>query len=141
MRIALSTDVRAATISTTASLLNTSDLLSEPQPLEVSRVRVESRMLSPVQPTTQNIEALFTLRQSYYRYDRPKTNVDIGFQYYASLNNWGRQRMQLDTGIKREVLKDLFIAVNVFDTFDSRPPTAGAAKNDVGVALSFGWSY
>jgi len=68
-------------------------------------------------------------------------NVDIGFQYYASLNNWGRQRMQLDTGIKREVLKDLFIAVNVFDTFDSRPPTAGAAKNDVGVALSFGWSY
>ena len=90
---------------------------------------------------TQNIEALFTLRQSYYRYDRPKTNVDIGFQYYASLNNWGRQRMQLDTGIKREVLKDLFIAVNVFDTFDSRPPTAGAAKNDVGVALSFGWSY
>jgi stage II sporulation protein D len=56
MRIALSTDVRAATISTAASLLNTSDLLAEPQPLEVSRVRVESRMLSPVQPTTQNIE-------------------------------------------------------------------------------------
>ena len=46
MRIALSTDVRAATISTTAKLLNASDLISEPQPLEVSRVRVESRMLT-----------------------------------------------------------------------------------------------
>jgi len=56
MRIALSTDVRAATISTTAKLLNASDLISEPQPLEVSRVRVESRMLSPTQPANENIE-------------------------------------------------------------------------------------
>jgi stage II sporulation protein D len=56
MRIALSTDVRAATISTTAQLLNASDLIAEPQPLEVSRVRVESRMLSPTQPADQNIE-------------------------------------------------------------------------------------
>ena len=56
MRIALSTDTRAATISTTAKLLNASDLIAEPQPLEVSRVRVESRMLSPTEPADQNIE-------------------------------------------------------------------------------------
>ena len=47
MRIALSTDVRAATISTTAHLLNASELNSAPQPLETSRVRIESRVLSP----------------------------------------------------------------------------------------------
>src|ERR1051326_4850666 len=56
MRIALSTDVRAATISTTAKLLNASDLITDPQPLEVSRVRVESRMLSATQPPDENIE-------------------------------------------------------------------------------------
>jgi len=56
MRIALSTDTRAATISTTAKLLNASDLIAEPLPLEVSRVRVESRMLSPTPPADQNIE-------------------------------------------------------------------------------------
>jgi stage II sporulation protein D len=56
MRIALSTDTRAATISTTAKLLNASDLIAEPQPLEVSRVRVESRVLSPTPPADQNIE-------------------------------------------------------------------------------------
>src|SRR6266513_4201129 len=47
MRIALSTDVRSATISTTAQLLNTSDADTAPQPLESARVRVESRLLSP----------------------------------------------------------------------------------------------
>src|SRR5262249_42596562 len=58
MRIALSTDVRAATISTTAKLLNASDLIAEPQSLEVSRVRVESRMLSPTPPADENIEII-----------------------------------------------------------------------------------
>src|SRR5262249_8401693 len=56
MRIALSTGTRAATISTTAQLLNASDLIAEPQPLEVSRVHVESRMLSPAAPANENIE-------------------------------------------------------------------------------------
>ena len=90
---------------------------------------------------TQNLEALLTFRQSYYRYDRPKTNLDIGLQYYASLNNWGRQRLQLDASARREVLKDFFLALNIFDTFDSRPPSPTAARNDVGVSFSIGWSY
>src|SRR6185437_13720236 len=58
MRIALSTDVRVAAISTTAKLVNASDLIGEPQPLEVSRVRVESRLLSPTQPPDQNIQVI-----------------------------------------------------------------------------------
>jgi len=90
---------------------------------------------------TKNLEALFTVRQSYYRYDRPKTNVDIAFQYYPSLSNWGRQRIQLDASARRELLKDFFLSINTFDTFDSRPPSPDAAKNDVGVSFSIGWSY
>ncbi|HVS81152.1 MAG TPA: SpoIID/LytB domain-containing protein [Pyrinomonadaceae bacterium] len=47
MRIALSTDVGAATISTAGHLLKASELDLTPQPLETTRVRVESRLLSP----------------------------------------------------------------------------------------------
>jgi hypothetical protein len=61
MRIALSTDARAATISTTAELLNASSLSTSPQPLETARVRVESRLLSPV-PQSQNIEVVLGAR-------------------------------------------------------------------------------
>jgi stage II sporulation protein D len=50
MRIALSTGSRAATISTTARLLNASESGSQSLPLETTRVRVESRMLSPSRP-------------------------------------------------------------------------------------------
>ena len=91
--------------------------------------------------TTQNVEAMFLLNTSFYTYDRPRTNLDLRFQYYASLNNAGRQRLQLDAGIKRELLKDLFVAVTLYNTFDSRPPNPGADTVDVGLVLSIGWSY
>src|SRR6185436_4144398 len=43
---------------------------------------------------TQNIEAIMTFRTSYYAYDFPKTNIDVGFQYFPSLSDFGRQRIQ-----------------------------------------------
>src|SRR5437763_944611 len=57
LRIALSTDTRAATISTTARLLNASELNSSAQPLDTTRLRIESRLLSPSrQSGSQNYE-------------------------------------------------------------------------------------
>ena len=93
-----------------------------------------------VEPT-QNIEGLLAFRTSYYTYDRPKTNIDVSFAYYPSASNVGRHRLQLDSAVKREFWKDLFIALNVFDTFDSRPPNPEADRNDVGTVLSIGWTY
>jgi hypothetical protein len=90
---------------------------------------------------TRNVEALLTFQSAYFTYDRPKTNLDVSLQYYPSLSEWGRQRLQLDVSAKQELFKDLFAAVDVFDTFDSRPPNAGFANNDIGVVLSLGWSY
>lgn len=90
---------------------------------------------------TSNVEGLLTLQASYYTYDRPKTNLDLNFQYYPSLSNAGRQRVQVDASAKRELLKDFFLSVSFFDTFDSRPPNPAADKNDVGIVMSIGWTY
>lgn len=51
MRIALSTDSRSATISTNAQLLNASEVNAQALPLDTTRVRIESRMLSPTRST------------------------------------------------------------------------------------------
>src|SRR5207237_300761 len=56
MRIALAIDARGATISTTARLLNASELNSSAQPLEVTRVRIESRLLSPSRVNYRTLE-------------------------------------------------------------------------------------
>jgi hypothetical protein len=90
---------------------------------------------------TENLEAFFTFGTSYYTYDRPRTNVDVSLQYYPSLSNPGRQRVQLDAGVKREFWKDVFAALTLYTTYDNRPPNPSANTNDVGVVLSVGWSY
>ncbi len=93
-----------------------------------------------VEPT-RNTEALFVFQTSYYTYDRPKTNLDINLQYYPSLSNIGRNRLQLDASVKREFLKDLFVGLSLYNTYDSRPPNPTANTNDIGVVVSIGWSY
>src|SRR4029450_7886162 len=35
--------------------------------------------------STQNVEALLMFQFSFFTYDRPKTNVDVGTRYYPSL--------------------------------------------------------
>ena len=90
---------------------------------------------------TQNVEGLLTFKTSYYTYDRPRTNIDMSVAYYPSLSNPGRHRLQLDAALKREFFKDFFVSFTGFDTFDSRPPNPEAARNDVGVVWSIGWSY
>ncbi len=91
--------------------------------------------------STRNVEGILLLETSYFTYDRPTTNFDLRVQYYPSLTNRGRHRAQLDGGIKQELLKDLFVALTVYNSYDSRPPNETAGRNDVGIVASVGWTY
>ena len=90
---------------------------------------------------TQNLDGMGLFHWSYFSYDGPKTQLDITFQYYPSLSNWGRQRIQLDSAFKRDVWKDLNGSVNFFFTFDSEPPSANASRSDLGITFSLGWTF
>ena len=93
-----------------------------------------------VEPTG-NLQAFFAFGTSFSTVRLAETNVDVNLQYYPSLSNAGRQRVQLDAGVKREFWKDVFAALNLYTTYDNRPPNPTANNNDVGVVLSIGWSY
>jgi hypothetical protein len=90
---------------------------------------------------TQNVEALFMASTSYYTYDSPKTTIDFKIQYYPSMTQKGRQRVQIDSAFKRELFKDLTLNFSLFYTFDSKPPKEGAARTDIGIITSIGWSF
>ncbi len=53
IRVALATDARSASISTTGHLMNATDIANTMVALDVGRVRVEARFLSPLPPTTE----------------------------------------------------------------------------------------
>lgn len=94
MRIALSTGTSAATISTTARLLNVSEIDTNNQPLETARVRIESRMLTPTHVSTDRSYEM-TLATSLSREDADRLSdsvrQDVGEQPQVagdSTNKW-----------------------------------------------------
>lgn len=91
--------------------------------------------------STRNFEGMLTFRTAYYTYDRPKTTLDLSLNYYPSLSNFGRHRVQLDASAKRELWKDLFVSLSLYNTYDNRPPNPDANNNDIGVITSIGWTY
>ena len=56
---------------------------------------------------TQNLEGPSYFKRRTTTYDRPKTNFDTSFQYYPSLSDWGRQRLQIDVGVKTRDVEGL----------------------------------
>jgi hypothetical protein len=62
------------------------------------------------------------------------------------LTDFGRVRIEFETRIKYEVLKDFYLGLGLFDKFDSRPPVGndtvnGAIKNDFGIETTINWRF
>ncbi len=93
MRIALSTGTSAVTISTTAKLLNVSDTPDTTQALETTRVRVESRMLTPARVANDRFfELTLANRLSREEADRlsesVRQNADEQPQVVSDSDKW-----------------------------------------------------
>jgi hypothetical protein len=91
--------------------------------------------------TTQTLDGLLVVRHSFFTYDSPKTDLSTSFAVYPGLSQWGRVRTELDGTYKREIVKDFTVGLSVYDSYDNRPPTADARKNDVGFSLTVGWTF
>jgi hypothetical protein len=91
--------------------------------------------------STQELEALLAVRQSYFTYDTPKTNISTSVNLFPSLSQWGRLRIELDGQLSREIVKDFTVGFTIYNSYDSNPPTEGARKNDLGLSLTIGWTF
>jgi hypothetical protein len=88
-----------------------------------------------------NLEALVTAQWQVYTYDFPKTSVVFSFMLYPSLTDSGRVRGDANLTLRRELWHDFTVGLQVYDSFDNRPPTEGAETNDWGATLSVGWTF
>ena len=91
--------------------------------------------------TLTNVDALVVLNASRFNYDFPKTSLDLTVMVFPSLNDFGRVRLNANLSYSREIVKDFNITFTAYNSYDNRPPTAGASKNDVGFSLSLGWTF
>jgi putative salt-induced outer membrane protein YdiY len=88
-----------------------------------------------------NLEGLIALSWQNYSFAFPKTDVSVQLAAFPSFSEWGRWRMDLEARIKREIFRDFTLSLNGYDSYDSRPATEGASKNDWGVSLAVGFTF
>ena len=87
------------------------------------------------------VEAQLSAVFNAFRYNSPKLDVSTSLHMYPGITEWGRVRIDFDTRISYELIKDFFLTVSIFERFDSRPPSETAAKSDFGTTLSISWSF
>ena len=91
--------------------------------------------------TTTNVEATAVLAYDRFSYDFPKVDVSLAVAGYASFNDGGRYRLDVQGQLKRELVKDFYATLRGYESYDSRPATEGAPRNDYGVTFALGWSF
>lgn len=96
IRVALATDTRSASISTTGQLMNATDVANTLVALEVSRVRVEPRLLSPLPAATEDafrlsVAALPSRAEAEQKAREVKeaTNEESQISFDSEKKTWG----------------------------------------------------
>jgi len=85
-----------------------------------------------------NAEGLVGLDFHTFRFRT--TDISSSLTVFPSFSVPGRVRIDLDSGLRIELVKDFFWSLSLYDNFDSKPPVS-ARRNDFGINTSFGWKF
>ena len=87
------------------------------------------------------LPAVLNVRHSFYTHTTPKTSIETSFAALPILNQWGRWRLEANSSVSREIFKDFSVAFTFYESFDNRPPSEDASRNDAGVSLSIAFTF
>ena len=88
-----------------------------------------------------NLEGLFLMEYKKFYYSSPKLSIDIDFNVFPGISNWGRIRTELSVATSVEIFKDFLIGLTFYDNFDNKPPQGALSKNDFGINFTVGYKF
>lgn len=91
--------------------------------------------------TAATVDGRLNAEFDAFRYNHPKLDLSTRLAAHPSLSDLGRVRIDFDTRISYELVRDFYLTVSLFERYDSRPPSETAAKSDFGTTLSISWKF
>lgn len=91
-------------------------------------------------PPSNNTEGHLGLAYSMYYYDSPKTDLTVNADYYPSFTISGRHRFEGNITGKQELIKNLYIQLEYYESLDTKPPEGANSTSDRGFVLGISWS-
>ena len=90
---------------------------------------------------TDSIEVMIGFDYDAFRFDDPELDLTANLVVLPSLTVSGRVRSQASISLRYEIIDDFFAELTLSDTYDSKPQSVGAQKNDYSVTTSLGYSF
>jgi hypothetical protein len=90
--------------------------------------------------TTTESAAVFVTNYEYYVYDTPKTTITLNLAVLPYLTESGRVRATLDTGVRYELVEDLFFDLSLYGEYDSKA-LESTTETDYGLVTSLGYTF
>jgi len=89
----------------------------------------------------ETIEAYGLVKWDWFRFDTPELDLSTSLEVIPNLSDTGRVRSELDIELQWEMIEDLFWQLSYYNSYDSKPATVGAEKNDYGIITSLGYKF
>lgn len=93
------------------------------------------------QDSQQSVEALLSGSYRIFKFNTPKVSLNSSVLLFRSLTESGRYRTNLNLTLRQEIVKDFYLDLSVYQSYDSDPPDPSADKDDYGVTTSLGYSF
>jgi len=88
-----------------------------------------------------SLEGVFSVAYQIFIFKSPKTDLETVFTYYPSITEKNRYRISNDIRLRQELVKDFFIDIKFYLSYDSNPPSSTASNRDYGVITGIGYSW
>ncbi len=89
---------------------------------------------------SNNAEGRVGTEFTMFYYDTPKSDITVQADFYPSFTDSERFRFEGSISGRQEIIKDLFIKVEFYESHDSKPPASDTATEDRGLILSIEWT-
>lgn len=89
---------------------------------------------------SNNAEGRLGTQFVLFYYDSPKSDITIQADAYPNFTVKGRWRFEGSISGRQEIISDLFIRLEYYESRDSKPPSGANATSDRGIVLSIEWT-
>ena len=89
---------------------------------------------------TNNAEGRVGTNFIIFYHDSPKTDLTVKADFYPGLTNTDRMRFEGSISGRQEIVKDLFVKLEYYESRDTDPPPGAISTSDRGIVFSIEWT-
>ncbi len=90
---------------------------------------------------TDNLEGLLGLQYHYFKFTDPEIHVTTYLNAYPNITTKKRYRVNYYLDAKIEVINDFHVGMNFYYSYDSKPISETASKDDYGISTTLSYSF